>query len=212
VDVTKINLDSSHAHGSGSAPTFSFFDSPLGMLMAVIFTMVGMLALYLLLKAAAPIQDDSDRRPGGDSIVNAAGGPIDEKELMRELQKGRRGAVNPAEALHVTIYQTAAGQPANNLVPADFAAASTGTATAASEAAPNATGAMVTVPVTPTTTSPPVNGNGGGDNAAQLQVTLPPVSSLSANPNAWVKMPVPQVAAPTVGSSDQSQPANGTAP
>lgn len=213
VDLSKVSLESSRSlNARNFGPTITFFDSPLGMLMAAIFTIAGVLTLYLLLKAAVPEAQQAGNTPSGDSKVSSDGSPIDQKELLRELQKGPRGAANPVEALHATIYQAAAGQPASDMATASQWPGNTNDTTAKAESSSSSVDSSSIGPALPTTVAPPANDALLMVNSTQLQVKLPPVTNIPGTQSGLTNATLPPVTMPTVGTGNQDKAANDLPP
>jgi hypothetical protein len=218
VDLDKISLESSRSSGDGDrALAFSFFDSPIGMTIAVVFTLVGVGGLYLLLKIVSPNthQDDgNDQAPSGSSVATPLG-PIDQKELMRELQGPRPGATSPAEAMHASLYQSAAGQPMTNEVQVNYSSTQSETASP-SALPPNAllpnTSATVTVQVSQAAAPGSVNGGVQIINSSQLQIMLPTQPGTPGNQDVTVKMSLPPTVVPSADSGNQDKSGNETTP
>ncbi len=215
VDMGKVNLESSPLSVSGGrVKAFSFFDSSAGLTVAGAFIVIGVLGLHFLFQAATPNSNEEGEAPTGDSVVSSTG-PIDQKELLRELQGSRRGAASPAEAMHASLYESAAGQPAANSVQIDYSSTQTGTASPAAplpgSTSPNS-GAIVTVQISQTSPAAAVNGGVGLVNSSQLQITLPSLAGTPGNQDVQVKMSLPPLVAPPAGSGNPQKSGNETAP
>lgn len=209
VDLNKVSLESSRSRneesssggGGGGGGAFSFFTSPSGMLIASVFAMVGAAGLYALLGSHSTDEVDP-ATPSGNSAANSSFGPLDRKELLRELQKGHGG--NPDDAMHATIYQSAAGQPADNSVQVNYTTSQMPAMTTSANSG-NA-GSTMTVQISQTTLTAPANGNAGVVNSSQLQITLPPLSGLPGNQAVGVRVSLPQIT-PPVGTGNTAPPA-----
>jgi len=220
VDLRKISLESLPLTQTGGGKSLSFFNSTAGMVMAGVFTLVGVLGLYLLLRTAMPGNDGGDGAQNGDSAITQGNGPIDEKEMMRELQSRRQSTANPAEAMQATLYQSAAGQPVTSSVQVDYS--STQTETAPPEAsAPTATSSnetpanpntTVTVRVSQATLKGLANSSLNTVNTSQLQITLPTLPGAPADQDVWVKMSLPPIKTPPADSGNAEKSGNETTP
>jgi len=213
VDLGKISLESSRSNrGAAMSGAFSFFDSPVGMFIAVIFTLIGITGLYLLLKLVSPNADsqtDNDHSPNGSSVVSPLG-PIDQKELLRELQGPRRGTGNPVDALHASLYQSAAGQPLTNDVQVNYSSTQAGADS--SVALPSNSGATVTVQVSQPAQPGAMNGGVQVINSSQLQITLPTQPGPTGNQDVLIKMSLPPTIAPPADSGNLEKSGNETVP
>lgn len=218
VDLRKVPLESSRSPAvestpGGSGGAFSFFTSPGGLLIAVVFAMVGGAGLYTLLDLNSALSNTDPTAPNGSSAANSSFGSLDQKELMRELQKGH--SANTDDAMHATIYQSVSGQPADNTVQINYTTSQTSTApegvSLPAGNTGNAAGSSMTVQISQTTLTAPANGNAGLVNSSQLQITLPPMGTAPGNQAVGVRVSLPPIA-PAAASGNVAQPAGDSSP
>ncbi len=109
--------------GSGAARTFTFFDSPLGMLVAFLLIMVGCLGFYFILRSASPVESvepDKSSETAALSPLNGSYDPKAAEELAAEVKKQNAVTV-AADAMRARLYQSAlTGQSANTPATVDY--------------------------------------------------------------------------------------------
>jgi hypothetical protein len=126
VEVDKINLESCSGRQlpkSNSARNFTFFDSPLGMMIALLLATAGCAGLYLILHSTSPVNnDDSDKSSDALPISLMDGGddPKAAEELAAEVKK-HKATTGAADAMRERLYQSAlTGQTASNDTTMDY--------------------------------------------------------------------------------------------
>jgi hypothetical protein len=168
LDSIDIESRSSRRSSSrtGAAHTFTFFDSPLGMLLGMFLSVVGVAGLYLLLHVSTPGSDDGD--PGSyapQSPISQLDGGYDPKaaeELAAEVKR-RKAATVAADALRARLYQSAlTGQASSNQTTVDYFSSHLDAATAGNTLG-NTSGS---VPPSTESVAPAISTKSDGSNAA----------------------------------------------
>jgi len=198
VKLDKINLEARRADTSASAPqSFSFFNSPVGMLMGAFFTTLAALGLFLLLKAATGDVNEDGTSRDTVPILARSDVTIDQKVLSQlTADQKRKSATDDAARAH--IYQAAmTGQPAANIPAANENSAS---AIPESVARTSADLALTVLP------------NSGASNLTPESILNAQAAGggLAPGSDQWVKLSMPTMvpAAPTL--DDKNKPVNST--
>jgi hypothetical protein len=126
LELGKIKIESysdKNMDRSGASRNFSFFDSPLGMVAAILLTLIGAIGMFFVMRAASPdAEDDPGKFVESSPITRLDGGydPKAAEELTAEIKKHKAEAA-AADVMRARLYQSAlTGQPASSPTSVDY--------------------------------------------------------------------------------------------
>jgi hypothetical protein len=209
VDLAKINLESHRGPevAGGGRHIFSFFDSPVGLMIGGLLLVLGGAVLFFTLKFTTP--DENDDGTVKNPALHQSDVVIDPK-VLRELSADQKNKPPADDAAHARNYQAALrGQSAANTPPAnDYASAAN--ASSASSAPAGPTVASLTLPASSAVPPPPSLNSGEGNVSPQVLLSAPGAGALAPSQDAWVQLSMPSSLPPTPSLDDKNPPANQT--
>jgi len=213
VDLTRISVGSRRsAKHELSTGRFSFFNSPLGMIVGAGLAVVFAAGLYFFVKLAAP-DNESDGSVGpGSSVVFQPDVRVDPK-VMKELAADSSRKPAGTDAIHNQVYQAAVGgTPAPGAPGMNFFTTQTGAAP--DDEAPtggSATNGSLRGP-TGASALPATTGMGPAGLPAPGVTGLPNSMGLPPGQDQLVRLSVPSLLPAMPNLDDQGKPANATSP
>jgi hypothetical protein len=125
VELGDIDIESGSGKQGGGAASrnYSFFDSPLGILAAILLTIVGALGMYFVIYTVSPDPEDDPGKFSELSPITQLDGGYDPKaaeELAVEIKR-KKAAATATDAMRARLYQSAlTGEAATNVAPVDY--------------------------------------------------------------------------------------------
>ena len=126
VELADIKIESGSSKtdgGLGASHKYSFFDSPIGVLVGIMLSLVGAFVMYMVIRTVSPSDDEDPGKFSAISPITLLDGGYDPKaaeELAAEIKR-KKTTATATDVMRARLYQSAlTGQAASNAAPVDY--------------------------------------------------------------------------------------------